>query len=89
MRLERMQIACMCGNIAKRQVGTVQHFVGDNCILIHNVPHYHCLFCDKKSYAIDSNVASILKYGCLNSISELDWNDIKSRELNDNVSKEN
>jgi len=45
---------CLCGGIAKFQVGEVWYIINDKRILVHNVPHYLCSICGEVGY--DSNV---------------------------------
>jgi hypothetical protein len=70
---QTVETPCRCGYSAHLQVGTVEHYVGNTQILIHNIPHYYCSFCKRISYDINLKVTPILKDAYKRGINEIDW----------------
>ncbi|HDR3524450.1 YgiT-type zinc finger protein [Bacillus pacificus] len=71
---QRVETPCRCGSNASLQIGTVEHLVGKSQILIHNIPHYYCSFCGRKSYDINMKVTPFLKIAYKRGLKEFDWN---------------
>lgn len=66
---------CSCGKVKLFRNGTVEHFIHDLKIKIHNEPHFYCDYCDTVSYGDGTDITLLIKQAFKLRISELDYND--------------
>lgn len=68
-------IGCRCGKTKVYQKDTVEHFVLEQKILLHHVPHHYCPFCKEITYDIDTDIIPLLKVAYRLQLKEIDWQD--------------
>lgn len=68
---------CHCGGRSVQQIGTVPHTIFGKRILVHNVPHSHCSYCDTYTYNSKIKVTPLLKLAYLNGLDEIEYNEEK------------
>lgn len=71
----RGKTTCSCGNTAKRREGNSEFFIGPRKIIIKNIPHFYCSYCDKEIFDSTLGTEDLLKYAFKNNMNEVDWNE--------------
>lgn len=72
---------CSCGKVKLIRNGTVEHFIHDLKITIHNEPNFYCDYCDTVSYGDGTDITLLIKQAFKFRISELDYNDRNSTTI--------
>ncbi|QRG65984.1 hypothetical protein [Brevibacillus choshinensis] len=70
---ERTEIACICGERKTLKIGTVDNFIFESRIQVHNIPHFRCDFCGNVTYESNTGLPSLLKVAYRLKLMEIDW----------------
>lgn len=70
---KRSEIPCICGKRKTLKIGTVDHFIFESRIQVHNIPHFRCDFCENVTYDLNTELPSILKIAYRLKLKEIDW----------------
>ncbi|WP_081750219.1 YgiT-type zinc finger protein [Paenibacillus massiliensis] len=71
----RTESACSCGQKKQFCTGDRTFVFGTTELIIRNIPHFHCGYCEKVSYDSSLNVDRVLKYAYHKNLSSIDWNE--------------
>jgi len=71
----RTKTTCSCGKIARKREGSSEFFIGPRKIIIKNIPHFYCSYCDKDIFDSTLAIEDLLMYAFKNSMDEIDWNE--------------
>lgn len=69
----RTETTCTCGSKVKFQVNKRDFFVGPRRIIIDNLPHFYCSYCDKAIFDSALPIDDLLKHAIKNNMSIIDW----------------
>jgi len=74
-KTHRTETTCTCGSVVQQVVGSSEFFIGPKKIVINNVPHFYCSYCNKSIFDSKLPIDDLLKYAYINNLSDIDWND--------------